>query len=82
VRFWRRPRIVLDEPAAHLDAETARKLVDDVIDALGGKTLLVTHRPKGSSAWTIVEPDGAARRHGLRLQDITRRVWRGAAAAG
>jgi ABC-type multidrug transport system fused ATPase/permease subunit len=54
------PVLVLDEPAAHLDAETARKLVDDVIDALGGKTLLlVTHRPEGLERMDeIVELDG------------------------
>jgi ABC-type transport system involved in cytochrome bd biosynthesis fused ATPase/permease subunit len=42
------PLLILDEPTAHLDRVTARTLMDDVIEALGGKTLLlITHRPEG-----------------------------------
>ena len=39
---------------------TARKLMDDVIEALGGKTLLlITHRPEGLERMDeIVELDG------------------------
>jgi thiol reductant ABC exporter CydC subunit len=42
------PVLLLDEPTAHLDAETAEELVRDVFTATRGKTvLLVTHRPEG-----------------------------------
>jgi thiol reductant ABC exporter CydC subunit len=37
--------VVLDEPAEHLDAETAQTLMADVLGALQGRTLvLITHR--------------------------------------
>jgi ABC-type transport system involved in cytochrome bd biosynthesis fused ATPase/permease subunit len=40
--------LVLDEPTAHLDPPTARALMDDVLDAADGRTvLLITHRPEG-----------------------------------
>jgi thiol reductant ABC exporter CydC subunit len=40
--------LVLDEPTAHLDTETAERLIDDVLDAAAGRTvLLITHRPEG-----------------------------------
>ena len=42
------PVLVLDEPTAHLDHETAEELVRDVLDEAGGRSvLLVTHRPEG-----------------------------------
>jgi ABC-type transport system involved in cytochrome bd biosynthesis fused ATPase/permease subunit len=42
------PVLVLDEPTAHLDHETAEALVRDVLEAADGRTvLLVTHRPEG-----------------------------------
>jgi ATP-binding cassette subfamily C protein CydC len=42
------PVLVLDEPTAHLDPATARALMDDVLDAAGGRSvLLITHRPEG-----------------------------------
>jgi ABC-type transport system involved in cytochrome bd biosynthesis fused ATPase/permease subunit len=42
------PVLVLDEPTAHLDADTAEALMEDVLDAAEGRTvLLVTHRPEG-----------------------------------
>ena len=42
------PVLLLDEPTAHLDPETAERLMDDVLDAADGKTvLLITHRPEG-----------------------------------
>jgi thiol reductant ABC exporter CydC subunit len=42
------PVLVLDEPTAHLDPETARDLVDDVFAATAGRTLLlITHRDEG-----------------------------------
>ena len=40
--------LVLDEPTAHLDAPTAERLIDDVLDAAADRTvLLITHRPEG-----------------------------------
>jgi ATP-binding cassette subfamily C protein CydC len=42
------PVLVLDEPTAHLDPATARALMDDVIETLGDKTLLlISHRAEG-----------------------------------
>ena len=42
------PVLVLDEPTAHLDPTTAGSLMNDVLDAAAGKTvLLITHRPEG-----------------------------------
>ena len=42
------PVLVLDEPTAHLDAETAEALVRDILAAAGGRSvLLITHRPEG-----------------------------------
>jgi ABC-type multidrug transport system fused ATPase/permease subunit len=42
------PVLVLDEPTAHLDVETAEALVRDVLGAADGRSvLLLTHRPEG-----------------------------------
>jgi ATP-binding cassette subfamily C protein CydCD len=42
------PVLVLDEPTAHLDPATAQSLMDDVLDAARGRTiLLITHRAEG-----------------------------------
>jgi len=42
------PVLVLDEPTAHLDPETAERLVGDILAAADGRSvLLVTHRPEG-----------------------------------
>jgi ABC-type multidrug transport system fused ATPase/permease subunit len=42
------PVLVLDEPTAHLDTATAALLIEDVLDAADGRTvLLITHRPEG-----------------------------------
>jgi ATP-binding cassette, subfamily C, bacterial CydC len=42
------PVLVLDEPTAHLDAQTASDLVEDVFAAAGDRTvLLITHRTEG-----------------------------------
>jgi ATP-binding cassette subfamily C protein CydC/ATP-binding cassette subfamily C protein CydCD len=42
------PVLVLDEPTAHLDAATAERLMEDVLDAAGSRAvLLITHRPEG-----------------------------------
>jgi len=40
--------LLLDEPTAHLDPETAEALVADVLEAAGERSvLLITHRPEG-----------------------------------
>src|SRR4029450_12975463 len=40
--------LVLDEPTAHLDAATAKALVEDTFKAAGARSvLLITHRPEG-----------------------------------
>jgi ATP-binding cassette subfamily C protein CydC len=42
------PVLVLDEPTAHLDPETAEELIGDVFAAAGGQAiLLITHRREG-----------------------------------
>ncbi len=42
------PVLVLDEPTAHLDAETAAAVVRDVFAAAAGRSILViTHRSEG-----------------------------------
>jgi len=42
------PVLVLDEPTAHLDPETAEELVGDILSAADGRSvLLITHRPEG-----------------------------------
>ena len=42
------PVLVLDEPTAHLDPETAEEVVGDMLSAAGDRTvLLITHRPEG-----------------------------------
>jgi ATP-binding cassette, subfamily C, bacterial CydCD len=40
------PVVILDEPAEHLDEETADELTCDLLGAVAGRTvLLITHRP-------------------------------------
>jgi thiol reductant ABC exporter CydC subunit len=42
------PVLVLDEPTAHLDPDTARELIRDVLEAAEHRTvLLITHRDEG-----------------------------------
>jgi ABC-type multidrug transport system fused ATPase/permease subunit len=42
------PVLLLDEPTAHLDPETAQAVVRNAVDAADGRTvLLITHRPEG-----------------------------------
>lgn len=37
--------LVLDEPTAHLDADTEREVLSDLLDATSGRTVLIpTHR--------------------------------------
>jgi thiol reductant ABC exporter CydC subunit len=42
------PILILDEPTEGLDGPTATRLVSDLLDAAGGRTVvLLTHRPEG-----------------------------------
>jgi thiol reductant ABC exporter CydC subunit len=42
------PVLLLDEPTAHLDPQTAEELIRDVLAAADGRSiLLITHRPEG-----------------------------------
>jgi thiol reductant ABC exporter CydC subunit len=42
------PVLVLDEPTAHVDPETAEPLVREILSAAGDRSvLLITHRPEG-----------------------------------
>ncbi len=42
------PVLILDEPTAHLDPRTAEELVNDVLTAADGRTvILITHRDEG-----------------------------------
>jgi len=42
------PVLILDEPTAHLDPETAEALVRDLLAAVDGRSvLLITHRSEG-----------------------------------
>ena len=64
------PVLILDEPTAHLDPETADELMRDVFAAAGGQTiLLITHRQEGLDLVDrIVELEGGRSRSG-RLFD-------------
>jgi ATP-binding cassette subfamily C protein CydC len=57
------PVLLLDEPTAHLDPETAAALVRDVFAAADGRSvLLITHRPEGLDlADEVVTLDGGSR---------------------
>jgi thiol reductant ABC exporter CydC subunit len=63
-----RPVVILDEPTAHLDSATAEALMDDVLDVLGQKTLLlITHRSEGLERMDdILELDGGRVVAGVR----------------
>jgi len=40
--------LLLDEPTAHLDGETAQALVGDILEGADGRSvLLITHRTEG-----------------------------------
>jgi thiol reductant ABC exporter CydC subunit len=60
------PVLGLDEPTAHLDAATARAVVDEAFDAAGDRSvLLITHREEGldlvDEVVTLAEPTRAVR---------------------
>ena len=84
------PVLVLDEPTAHLDPPTAERLMDDVLDAAGDRTvLLITHRREGLDAdgrgrVALAQRERLARERGQRLRgdpERRRRVLRGVAEA-
>jgi thiol reductant ABC exporter CydC subunit len=51
--------LILDEPTAHLDAATAERLMDDVLDAAGDRSVLfITHRPEGLARVDAIVPVG------------------------
>jgi ABC-type multidrug transport system fused ATPase/permease subunit len=53
--------LVLDEPTAHLDAETARAVIDEAFAAAGDRSvLLITHRQEGLDLVDEVVTLGAA----------------------
>lgn len=56
------PVLVLDEPTAHVDPETAQELVGDILSAASGRSvLLITHRSEGLDLVdAIVRLDGVA----------------------
>jgi ATP-binding cassette, subfamily C, bacterial CydC len=55
------PVLVLDEPTAHLDPETARAVIDEAFDAAGDRSvLLITHREEGLELADEVVTLGAA----------------------
>ncbi len=55
------PVLILDEPTAHVDPETAEELVRDIFAAAGRRTvLLITHRPEGLELADRVLELGAA----------------------
>jgi ATP-binding cassette subfamily C protein CydCD len=57
------PVVILDEPAEHVDEDTARELTHDLLDATEGRTvLLITHRPVSTGEVDqIVSMEGSER---------------------
>jgi ATP-binding cassette subfamily C protein CydCD len=57
------PVVILDEPAEHLDDDTAAELTRDLLEATTGRTiLLITHRPVGfAEVDQIVSVEGSDR---------------------
>ena len=50
-----RPLVLLDEPTAHLDHATATAVLDDVLGATGGRTVvMVSHRPEALDRFDTV----------------------------
>ena len=55
-----RPVVLLDEPTAHLDHATATAVLDDVLSATEGRSVvLVSHRPEALERFTTVLDLGA-----------------------
>lgn len=50
-----RPAVLLDEPVAHLDHATATAVIEDLVRASAGRTVvMVSHRPDGVEAFDAV----------------------------
>ncbi len=66
------PVVILDEPAEHLDDDTARDLTRDLLAATEGRTrLLITHRPVGAAEVDqIVRLDGTHRQTTAAAQTL------------
>jgi thiol reductant ABC exporter CydC subunit len=57
-----RPVVLLDEPTAHLDHATATAVLDDVLSATDGRTVvMVSHRPEALDRFDTVLDLGARR---------------------
>jgi ATP-binding cassette, subfamily C, bacterial CydC len=57
-----RPLVLLDEPTAHLDHATATAVLDDVLSATDGRTVvMVSHRPEALDRFDTVLDLGARR---------------------
>ena len=56
-----RPVVLLDEPTAHLDHATATAVLDDVLDATDGSSVVMaSHRPEALDRFHTVLDLGAA----------------------
>ena len=56
-----RPVVLLDEPTAHLDHATATAVLDDVLAATDGRSVvLVSHRPEALDRFDTVLDLGAS----------------------
>ena len=55
-----RPLVLLDEPTAHLDHATATAVLDDVLSATDGRSVvMVSHRPEALDRFDTVLDLGA-----------------------
>ena len=66
------PVVILDEPAEHLDEETAEELTRDLLSAVAGRTvLLITHRAVDpGTVEAVFRLDGGRLTVGARTSDV------------